>query len=125
MKKYLFVLMFIILSICYSTNSFSARYDVVTITSLKTADAVILASPGQLLGLLITPDTSNSCAIRLYNNTTEASGSTIWYELVKSSDGVTSGPILPFPIPFSLGLYADITTSGTCNYQIIYQTYVP
>jgi hypothetical protein len=74
---------------------------------------------------LLTPDSTTSCTLRLYNNASAASGTTFWYQVTKSDNGETTGPMLPFSIPFSIGAYAAITTSGTCSVLMFYQEYIP
>jgi hypothetical protein len=85
----------------------------------KTADALITTGIGQYGGMVVITDATNNCTVKVYDNTV-ASGRVL-------DDGICVGAtvtckyLFPWPIPFDRGVYADITSGGTCTYIIYYK----
>jgi Na+/H+ antiporter NhaA len=124
MKKSL-ILGIMFVGLFLSSICFGASYGALTYSGLKTDDAVILAAKGGLNAINITADGTNACEVKIYNNVSAASGDVIWYHKVSAGVGDTLGVVLPFMIPFSTGAYADMTTLGTCSYEVYYQVFSP
>lgn len=117
-------LMFLCVSIIMVTSCFAGSYSAINFSDLKTEDALIHTGKGMFNALTITGDGATSCSVRLYNKTT-STGATIWKHTVSANTSDTVGVVLPFPVPFDLGIYADMETTGTCSYEIYYQQYIP
>jgi len=112
----------IVLSLIVFFALFTTCYGVEIYPSTeKTADASIKTGSGSYGGMIVITDGTNACTVKVYDNTTN-SGRVL-------DDGVCSGYIVsgqantckylyPWPVSYSTGVYADMTTSGTCTYII-------
>jgi len=91
-----------------------------SITSSKTADALIYTGECVFTGFLIQPDGTNDVTITFYDNTA-ASGAKIFCTLTFAGD---KGPqALPIHLQRRCftGIYADITTAGTVEYTVFWE----
>ena len=95
-------------TVCYSAEIYPSAE--------KTADALIKTGSGTYGGMIVITDATNACTVKVYDNTA-ASGRVL-------DDGtcvgatVTCKYLFPWPISFDNGVYADMTTSGTCTFII-------
>lgn len=91
---------------------------------VQTADAVIESMGfGGYGGIIITTDGTNSCSVTVYDNITNA-GKVLDYGTcpgytVSGQENTCKG-LFPWPVKWDRGIYADMTTSGTCSYIIFY-----
>lgn len=89
-------------------------------SGLKSADAVIMAMPGRLMGCLVLADGTNAATITLYDNASAASG-TVLAKYVVDATLTSEAPTLPSEgIICNNGIYADVT--GTGAEFIVYYT---
>jgi len=118
MKKILLVIALVLLccSVSFAIDGFN------TWSPQKSADAVIVARPAYLLGIIITADGTNACKVDLYNNATTNSGDKLSYN-VSAGVADSSGFIDNEGGFFNLGIYADVTIggAGTCTFNVKYR----
>jgi uncharacterized protein YraI len=82
----------------------------------RTSDALVKTGTGTYGGMIVIPDGTNNCTVKVYDNTTN-SGRVL-------DDGICTGAsytckgLYPWPVSYEKGIYVDITTSGTCTYII-------
>lgn len=88
-----------------------------TSSDLKTLDASILSATGSLCGVLVITDGSNDAAIRVYDNKSAASGTTLFYGKVAATSNF-GGAWFGEGLSFSSGIYVDVT--GTNASYIVY-----
>jgi len=116
-KKISFVLLFILVlsSISYAQEGFAVW------SPRKAADAVIVARPAYLLGIVITPDGTNACKVDLYNNASTNAGNYVSFN-VPAGEAGTSGFLDPYGSFFDTGIYADMTVAaGACGFNVKYR----
>jgi hypothetical protein len=109
----------IVLSLIVFFALFTIGYSAeVSMSAAKTSDAAIRTTGGgSYSGVIITTDGTNNCTVKVYDNASAASGNVL-------DDGTCAGAsitckgLYPWPIPYYLGVYADMTTEGTCTYYI-------
>jgi hypothetical protein len=85
----------------------------------KTADALIASGDNALRGFIIQTDGTNDVTITIYDGLT-ATGN----ELTPTAFTVTGsdnyGGVVDLHVRSRIGIYADITTAGTCSYVVYY-----
>lgn len=119
MKKTILLVIALVLLCCsvsFAIDGFN------TWSPAKTADAVIVARPAHLLGIVITADGTNACKVDLYNNATTNSGDKVSYNVAAGEAG-TAGFLDTDGAYFNLGIYADVTIggAGTCTFNVKYR----
>lgn len=97
--------------------------DFMDYSATKTADALIDTGPGFFYGFVCLTDGTNSVTFKVYDNTS-GSGTRIGPDYLCLSSATNrmcvfgTGP----PIPYTTGLYIDITSSdATPDYTIFYR----
>lgn len=90
-----------------------------TSSGLKSADAIILAAPGTLLGLIIVTDGTNDATVSLYDNASAASGNILAKFVVKGADLAKELVISECGVVANNGIYADVSGTGA-NYIVHY-----
>lgn len=102
----------------YCSMCFGFSPDHMEPSANKTADALIVTGEGFLYGIMVTTDATNSVTIKSYDNTS-ASGTKLHPDWVVTTGANERAKTLSFdpPVPYSTGLYIDITTAGTANYM--------
>ncbi|MEN6423312.1 MAG: hypothetical protein ABFD76_15335 [Smithella sp.] len=118
MKKIFFIVAMAIMLM--ASNSFAGA-DLKVIG--KTTDALIVTGNGYLKSLIVNTDGTNSVTVSIYDNTA-ASGSKVISTFVITTSSVNrlfTIEFLPNEIPFTKGLYVDVTTSGTVTYDVTFE----
>jgi len=88
----------------------------------KTADAAIDTGGGFFYGIEVMTDGTNAVTIDVYDNTA-ASGTKLiptWVVTTSATDRRQTFNRFP-SVPYSTGIYVDITTSGTVKYMLYYR----
>ena len=92
-------------------------------SATKTADALIHTGAGWFYGFVAKTDGTNALTIQIYDNT-EGSGTRIGPDFICSTSSTNRTCVFGtgFAVPFSTGLYIDITsTDATPDYTIFYR----
>ena len=84
------------------------------------ADALIYTGKAVVKQVFIVPDGTNNCSVKLYDKTS-ASGRVIFPALPCLGTG--SGCTTDLNVLAETGIYADMTTVGTCPYNVHYKEY--
>lgn len=88
-----------------------------------TGDALIDTGPGFFYGIVVMTDGTNPPTISIYANTA-ASGTKLMPTAVIPTSATDRWRIIPMPapVPYSIGLYVDITISaGSMEYTVLYR----
>jgi hypothetical protein len=85
----------------------------------KTADATVYAASAELYGITVNTDGTNDCVVVIYDNASAASGTVLDEFTILGAD--VSGRAYYDALNVINGIYVDITTSGTCSYQVHYK----
>ena len=89
----------------------------------NTGDALIVTGNGYLKSLIVNTDGTNSVTVSIYDNTA-SSGSKVISTFIITTSSVNrlfTIEFLPKEIPFTKGLYVDVTTSGTVTYDVTFE----
>jgi len=93
-------------------------------SATKTADALIHTGAGYFYGFVVKTDGTNSVTLQIYDNT-EGSGTRIGPDFICTTSSTNRMCVFgtgDLPIPFSTGLYVDITSSDTTpDYTVFYR----
>lgn len=81
-------------------------------SGLKSADAVIMAMPGRLLGCIVLADGTNAATVTLYDHASAASGTVLAKYVVDATLVAESPALPPDGIICNNGIYADVTGTG-------------
>lgn len=83
-----------------------------TSSGLKSADGIILAMPGRLMGLQVNADGTNQATVVLYDNASAASGTVLAKVIVDAT--LTSEELVvgEAGVVVNNGIYADVTGTG-------------
>ena len=102
---------------------FNPPMDYQSPSAVKTGDAAIKSSPGYFFGILVATDGTNDVTIQIYDNTSGSGTKLLPDSLVITTGSSDRWEQISFnpPLPFSTGLYVDVTTSGTVNYIVYYR----
>lgn len=117
MKKYIWLMVMVaflmvpVLSIAEDTYKYSGA---------KTADAIISTVPGRFMGLIVIADGTTACSVSIHDSLTNA-GAKIVPTFTVAAGEKTGGGLWPFPIGVNTAIYADMGTTGTCEYEVYYQ----
>lgn len=123
MKKLLMLLCFVLI---FSGVSFAGTYSPKIYPSAKlTEDSIVLSDKGAWRGVLILPDGDTTCTVKIYDHASGAEGSPIWEHTVDSGSLDSKGVMLPFMFYVDNGIYADVTTLGTCSFYVFFNTFIP
>lgn len=89
----------------------------------NTNDALIVTGNGYLKSLIINTDGTNSVTVSIYDNTAAAGSKVISTFIVTTSsvNRLFTIEFLPKEIPFTKGIYVDVTTSGTVTYDVTFE----
>lgn len=89
----------------------------------NTSDAKITEGSGWFHGIIVHTDGTNAATVAIYDNTA-ASGSKLVTSLVIPTSATNRVFALSFntkeECPYKLGIYVDITCSGTCTFDVYY-----
>jgi hypothetical protein len=88
----------------------------------NTTDAAIVSGEGNLKGLIIHTDGTNSVTFSVYDNTS-ASGSKLFSTFTVTTSSANRATSLSFDdreCPFYKGIYVDVTTAGNVTYDVYY-----
>ena len=122
MKKLFLILALILVLLASSAWAFKPQ-EWMGYSATKTADALIHTGPGFFYGFTCLTDATNSVTFQIYDNTTN-SGTRIGNDFicVTSSTNRTCVFGTGYGVPFTVGLYIDITSSdATPDYTIFYR----
>ena len=120
-KKMLFTLSIFTL-LCF--NAHGAGFTAVKSSGLLTADKAIVTTAGYLNGMMVNADGTNACTLMLSDNASGSAGTVLWKFEIPAGDAATVGVVFPAPVKFESGIYADVTTTGTCSFIILYREYL-
>ena len=115
MKKLLIVILITLVLLIHAYNSFAGSKS----SGVKTADGVITSASCILTAVTILDDGTNSATLILYDHASAASGNVVFKMKAGGGDNSTIRDI-GTPINCALGLYADVTTSGTVEFLVEY-----
>jgi len=88
----------------------------------KTADATIDTGAGFFYGIEVMTDGTNPVTIDIYDNTAAGGTKLIPTWVVTTAATDRRKPLDRFPsVPYSKGVYVDITTSGTVKYMVFFR----
>ncbi|MHA1828874.1 MAG: hypothetical protein ACTSX6_09550 [Candidatus Heimdallarchaeaceae archaeon] len=87
--------------------------------SSTTSDVSLITGAGFIYGLIVITDGTNDCVVTLYDNT-EASGTNILGQAWTTTGSDYQSEFTGINIPFTTGVYVDVTTSGTCNVIVMW-----
>jgi len=93
-------------------------------SSVYTADQTsIVAAPGYFFGLAVMTDGTNSCTIVTYDNTANSGSNKLHPDWVVTTSATERAKVFSpsVPVAFNTGISVDITTAGTCSYQVLYR----
>jgi|Deesub1362B_J571_1020462.scaffolds.fasta_scaffold08539_4 hypothetical protein len=85
----------------------------------KTADSLIYSKACKLLGIMITTDGTNDVTVKIYDNTS-ATG-TVLPDIYVPASARTVYVEWVYPRWMNNGIYVDVTTSGTVQYEVYFQ----
>ena len=117
MKKYIWLMVLVgllmipVLSIAEDSYKYSGA---------KTADAIISNTPGRFRGLIVIADGTTGCSVSIHDSLTNA-GAKIVPTFTVAAGEKTGGGLWPFPVSVNTAIFADMTTTGTCEYEVYYQ----
>jgi hypothetical protein len=109
--KRLFLAVLMLLTLCSVCVAGNYSYQVYPSTRL-TADSAVLAAKGAWRDVLVLPDGTTTCTVKIYDNASAASGTVIWEHFIDTGSKDSKGVMLGFPIYVTNGIYVDITTTG-------------
>ena len=92
-------------------------------SSTQTGDAAVLTSgPGYFYGISCKTDGTNAVTFQLYDNASEASGTRIGHDYICSTSSTNRVCVFGWepPIPFTNGIYVDVTSSDTTPDYVVY-----
>jgi hypothetical protein len=123
MLKKLFFISVVILGLVSIVWAYTPA-DYARYTAIYTTDqAGLKTTPGYFFGITVMTDGTNSCTVVTYDNTANSGTNKLhpdWVVTTSATDRAkTYSP--PYPLAYNTGISVDITTSGTCSYQILYQ----
>lgn len=92
-------------------------------TTEQTADALILTGSGYLYGIMVATDGTNAVTVDIYDST-DNSGTVFVPTFVIPTSATDRARTLSFnpPVPYSQGVYVDITCAGTLSYVGYYRS---
>lgn len=90
-------------------------------SGVKTADALVTTGSGTFAGILVVTDGSNTCTVTVYDNTSAASTKLMPTVIVPAAASYGMAYAFNPPLPYYTGIYVDITTSGTCSFDVYFQ----
>lgn len=119
MKKTILLVIALVLLCCgvsFAIDGFN------TWSPAKTADAVIIARPAYLMGILITPDGTNACKVDLHNHASAAAGDYLSFNVAAGEAG-TTGFLDNDGGYYNQGIYANVTIGGggSCTFSVKYR----
>ena len=84
------------------------------------ADGQVLDHSVVVTGMILVTDGTNDCTATLYDHKSAASGTQLSPVLTVAGADNYGGAMLP-EVEARNGVYADLTTSGTCTVTVYYQ----
>ena len=93
-------------------------------SGVYTADqASIVSVPGYFYGIAVMTDGTNNCTVVTYDNTAASGTNKLHPDWVVTTSGTDRAKVYapPSPVAYNTGISVDITTSGTCSYQVLYR----
>lgn len=120
MKKRIFSAIIVLAVLLVASTAMAQQERVVQASGVKTADALIATGVGYYHGIFVVTDGTNTCTVTVYDNTS-AAGTKIMPSVIVPA-AASYGMAYSFNPPriFRTGLYIDITTSGTCTFDVDY-----
>ena len=88
----------------------------------NTADAAIQTVAGYFYGMIVHTDGTNEVTINVYDEDDTSSGTKIvadWVVTTSSSNRTQSLSYDP-PVPYEVGVFVDVSSSGTLSYDVFY-----
>ena len=121
--KKLLILFSAFLILCGTLWAFDPPTGHMNFTSTQTGDAACVASgPGYLYGITCKTDGTNAVTFQIYDNASAASGTRIVQDYICSTS--SSNRVCVFgwdpPIPFTNGVYVDVTSSDSTPDYVVY-----
>lgn len=91
-------------------------------TAEKDADALIATGYGYFRGIMIITDGTNAVTVSIYDNTAASGRELIptWTVTTSATDRAQAISFAKEELYYYVGIYVDITTSGTATYMIYY-----
>lgn len=119
MKKRFFLAIVLALLVMLPTVSLAQESNVQA-SGVKTADTLVATGVGYFHGIMVVTDGANTCTVTVYDNTS-AAGTKMFPSVIVPA-AASYGMAYSFNPPriFRTGLYVDITTSGTCSFDVDY-----
>ena len=96
--------------------------EMMTGSGAKSSSAVISTRPGILRQVIVSSASTDSITVNLYDNATSASGTKLiptWIIISPTTNNLQT--LYVDSERYGTGLYADITSSGTFSYVVIYK----
>ena len=87
-----------------------------------TASAAIVAGKGRFGGIVVATDGTNSVTVDVRDATGAGAGDKLIPTTVITSSATDRIRAISVPQVFTTGIYVTITTSGTCEYIVYYET---
>ena len=120
--KKIFILIAALLILCGTLWAFEPM-EFMDYSSTQTGDAAVVASgPGYLYGISCKTDGTNAVTFQIYDNASEASGTRIVQDYICSTSSTNRVCVFGWepPIPFTNGIYVDVTSSDTTPDYVVY-----
>jgi len=91
-------------------------------TATQTADAAAVVGAGYLYGISCKTDGTNAVTFQIYDNATEASGTRIVQDYICATSSANRVCVFGWdpPIPFTNGVFVDITSTDTDPDYVVY-----
>jgi hypothetical protein len=100
--------------------AFKPNFDWTYPSGIHIGDVAAVTGAGYMFGVIVVTDGTNTCQLAIYDNTS-AAGTKLAPDIHLPATPRTVYVSFNSPVAFSIGIYGDITSAGTCNFTFYYR----